>query len=321
MKARQQTTLAISRRCSRRWAERTSPGRLTRRKRDRREVRPPAGSAADGRSIGSLRRDSGSFRLPQRKPDNNCTPCTAILVGMLVVAGCGGSSGGSATPHREGDHPQRADILSSVTPPAIQKACTRVAKESPLAVYCPPIVPRGPVRRGGEQGFFGQGQTGTYLLSFRSEVLAQSPHGFARNPYQGHWLVAAAKPAHLVSDGVDPRRRYPGSSGPTQGLVSRSQEIGGVDVTLLSGNTSAAGLASDGHLIAYWRVGKVGFMVSVHDLFRPRPRARTGAYFRVQSRRYLPIVEGIARGLIEQIHNCPRGAGRRARATCDLVFR
>jgi len=94
-----------------------------------------------------------------------------------------------------------------------------------------------------------------------------------------------------------------------------------VDVTLLSGNTSAAGLASDGHLIAYWRVGKVGFMVSVHDLFRPRPRARTGAYFRVQSRRYLPIVEGIARGLIEQIHNCPRGAGRRARATCDLVFR
>ena len=103
--------------------------------------------------------------------------------------------------------------------------------------------------------------------------------------------------------------------------MRRSLVIGEVRVTVLSGDTSSAGLASAGHVVAYWRVGKVGYLVSVHDLFRPRPRTRTEKYVRAQSRRYVPIVERIARAIIDEIHACSPGLRANTKTSCRLVFR
>ena len=212
--------------------------------------------------------------------------------------------------------------VSGSPAPGIRRSCAEAATKTALPVYCPPVVPVGPAQGTGPHGreFKGDvvGRVNIYSIEFRSASLVQSRRAFEKNPYQGHWLIAAARPAHRLADAVDPRRATGVGAGTVPpGLKHQSEVIGRVRVTLLSGDTSSAGLASAGHVVAYWRVGNLGYLVSVHDLFRPRPKRRSEKYVQAQSSRYLPIVERMARGLIKETHDCspsPAGSTRTSRS-------
>jgi hypothetical protein len=213
----------------------------------------------------------------------------------MALSGCGG-----------GDH--SAPETPSVKPPVqvgpsstITDACRRAARQTKLgAVYCPPVAPQGrtetyPKR----QHFVGFGPQ-TYFISFRSRSLAKSKRAFAHDPAAGHWVMAAAQPAHFLVTTVDARARSPNI---TSGEKRRFITVDGVRAAILTGNTSTAGFASPGHAIVYWTIQNTGYMVSV------------------RFSRNVSVAEQMARGLVAQIHDCQGSAAAQDRPqSCQWVF-
>jgi hypothetical protein len=163
------------------------------------------------------------------------------LAGAIGVAfafsGCLGSDGGSPRPvdapsaGPRASEPRLARLgLVLGPPPNLIRACRRVARDTPLTVYCPPIVPEGhveaPKRRHENAYVFGDEHG--YGLSLQSESLVDPGRARAYDP-QGppitfpnrprdydyvwdplaakHWVVAATRPARGIVKSVDQRSR------------------------------------------------------------------------------------------------------------------
>ena len=229
----------------------------------------------------------------------------AGVIGVaLAVSGCLGSDGGS---------PRRLDAARAVSFPSEQRlarlglvvgppanlirACRRVARHTPLTVYCPPIVPEGPVeapRRRHENAYVFGDERG-YGLSLQSESLIAP----GRDPFAAkHWVVAATAPARGILESVDervafPRREFMSSP--------RRFTLDGIEATLLTGDRARSGFAGSGHAIVYWTIGDTFHQASVH--FDDKAR----------------VAEMIARGLMAQMANCDPStpSGRRI---CNWVF-
>lgn len=251
-----------------------------------------------------------------------------VIGAAFALCGCLGGDGGS---------PRRVDAGRAVSFPSEQRlarlglvvgppanlirACRRVARDTPLTVYCPPIVPEGPVeapeRRHGNAVVFGDEHG--YGLSLESESLidpdrarAYDPQGppitFPNRPREGdyawdpfaakHWGVAATAPARGLVETVDRSVAYPR-------LEFRSKPrrfiLGGIEATLVTGDLAGSGFAGTGHAIVYWTIGDTFHQASVH--FDDKAR----------------VAEMIARGLVAQMAYCDPSvpSGRRI---CDWVF-
>jgi hypothetical protein len=229
----------------------------------------------------------------------------AVLGAACVLGGCLGGDDGS---------PRRLDAASAVSLPSEQRlarlglvigppanlirACRRVARDTPLTVYCPPIVPEGPIgapKRRHENAYVFGDEHG-YGLSLQSESLIDAD---ARDPFAAkHWVIAATSSARGIVESVDqsvayPRREFRASP--------RRFTVGGIEATLVTGDRAGSGFAGMGHAIVYWTIGDTFHQASVHFYDKAR------------------VAEMIARGLIAQMAACdpsvPSGRG-----ICDWVF-
>jgi hypothetical protein len=225
-----------------------------------------------------------------------------------------------ALPGRE----RLARLGLTLGPPAnLVEACKRVSRQTALTVYCPPIVPRGPVeapRRRHENAYV-YGEEQGYGLSLQSESLidperarAYDPAGppitfpdrpreadFVWDPFAAkHWVVAANAPARVMRNAVDRSAAYPRAE-----FKSKPQHftVEGVQATLLTGDIAGTGFAASGHAIAYWQIDNTLYQASVH--FDDKA----------------PVAEAIARGLIVQMVECVPGSTAHQPRLCEWVFR
>jgi hypothetical protein len=251
-----------------------------------------------------------------------------VIGAAFAFSGCLGSDGGS---FRRVDAARAVSLPSEqrlarlglvVGPPAnLIRACRRVARDTPLTVYCPPIVPEGPVeapkRRHENAVVFGDERG--YGLSLQSESLidpdrarAYDPQGppitfpnrprdgdYAWNPFAAkHWVVAATAPARGIAKSVDESVAYPRAEFRSR---PRRFTVDGIEATLVTGDLARSGFAGTGHAIVYWTIGDTFHQASVH--FDDKAR----------------VAEMIARGLIAQMAHCDPSvpSGRRI---CNWVF-
>jgi hypothetical protein len=232
---------------------------------------------------------------------------------LLSVAGCGSDASDSST-----DGGLTGLGLVSDPPANLIRGCERVSRQTELTVYCPPIVPQGPVEAPAHRqgNAYVAGQKDSYFLSLSSESLARSAGAFNRNHglAEGHWVIAAQRPARLIGESVDRRVQYPHAKS-YFGQRRRSVTVDGVRATIISGNTTGAGFASSDHAIVYWRIGNTGYLASAHDRF-----SGSGGGAGDESERYVPIVAEIARGLINQMVECPPRSPDPESRSCDWVF-
>jgi hypothetical protein len=216
-----------------------------------------------------------------------------------------------------------ASLGLSLGPPAnLVKACRRVARQTPLTVYCPSIVPHGPVeapRRRHENAYVYGDERG-YGLSLQSESLIDPeraraydpdcrPITFPNRPTEAdfvwdpfaakHWAVAAYTPARVMLNSVDRSAAYPRAEFKSK---PRRFTVEGVEATLLTGDIAGTGFASSGHAIAYWQIDNTLYQASVH--FDDKA----------------PVAEAIARGLIVQMAKCVPGSTADQSRVCDWVF-
>jgi hypothetical protein len=209
-----------------------------------------------------------------------------------------------------------------VGPPAnLIRACRRVARDTALTVYCPPIVPEGPVeapKRRHENAYVFGDERG-YGLSLQSESLidperarAYDPQGppitfpnrpreydFVWDPFAAkHWVVGATTPARELVETVDLSVAYPR-------LEFRSRPrrftVDGIEATLVTGDVAGHGFAGTSHAIVYWTIGDTLLQASVH--FDDKAQ----------------VAEMIARGLMAQMAHCDPRA-RSGRRICKWVF-
>jgi hypothetical protein len=251
-----------------------------------------------------------------------------VIGAAFALSGCLGSDDGSprrVDAARAGSLPseQRLARLGLVVgPPAnLIRACRRVARDTPLTVYCPPIVPEGPVeapKRRRENAYVFGDERG-YGLSLQSESLidpdkarAYDPQGppitfpnrprdgdYAWNPFAAkHWVVAATAPARGIAKSVDASIAYPRAE-----VRSRPRRftVDGIEATLVTGDLAGSGFAGTGHAIVYWTIGDTFHQASVH--FDDKAR----------------VAEMIARGLIAQMADCDPSVPSRRRI-CNWVF-
>jgi hypothetical protein len=208
-------------------------------------------------------------------------------------------------------------------PPAnLVAACKRVSRQTPFTVYCPPIVPQGPVeapRRRHENAYV-YGDRQGYGLSLQSESLidpekarAYDPDGppimfpnrprqpdFVWDPFAAqHWAVAATAPARVMLHAVDRSVGYPRDE-----IKSKPQHftVKGIEATLLTGDIAGGGFAASGHAIAYWQIDNTLYQASAH--FDDKA----------------PVAEAIARALIFQMVECGSGSTAHHARVCDWVF-
>ena len=257
-----------------------------------------------------------------------------LIVAALALTGCLGGDGagdgarpkagrpantGVALPNRE----RLARLGLTLGPPAnLVEACKRVARQTPLTVYCPPIVPQGPVeapRRRHENAYV-FGDERSYGLSLQSESLidpekarAYDPAGppitFPNRPRDGdfvwdpfaakHWVVAASAPARVMMESVDASARYPRAEFKSK---PRHFAVKGVEATLVTGDIAGGGFAGSGHAIAYWQIDNTLYQASVH--FDDKAS----------------VAEAIARGLMVQMVDCVPGSTAHQSRVCEWVF-
>ena len=182
--------------------------------------------------------------------------------------------------------------LSDQPPSALMEACSRVARETRLdAVYCPPVVPEGPVTVDSRSGLFG-GSPHTYWFSLSSSSLANRPT--ARDPVESsHWVFYAAQPPARVEVGVN----YLGR--PADQIPHFAEN--GVRASVYTGKDAGPGWAVQGHASVYWEFNNVGYVASVHY------------------DESIKIARQIARGLIRLMTRCD-GPESPDTGACDLVF-
>ncbi len=238
------------------------------------------------------------------------------VAATLALIGC--AQGKSRSPTEA----QRPAFKMASGPPAnLVDACRKVARRTALTVYCPPVVPAGPVKTSGVRNESLYGREDTYVLSFYSYSLVDRKVAKANDPdprlfphypnrgqsadsawnrfYAGHWIVAAVRPARLVPEQVDVRFVNPH----VRHFKSRPRHFttDGVRATVLTGDLASGGLASEDHAIVYWRLAGTGYMASVH-------------YDSSAA-----VAEAIARGLIREMVACQPRPGHRDGRTCRGV--
>jgi hypothetical protein len=196
-----------------------------------------------------------------------------------------------------------------------------VAKQAGLTVYCPPVVPKGKVdarllgdRKGNVVSY---GEQDDYGLSLSSKSLAQSPQSFKNDPAEGHWVLAASRPARRSKELIDNRIANPS--------YHYRQQAGhftadGIRATVLPVGLASGAFASADHEVVYWRVGNAIYLASAHAAFFSTGRTSSGERRTTDaSHHYAPIIEAIARGLIKETAECPPGDYRPG-PSCRLVF-
>jgi hypothetical protein len=251
-----------------------------------------------------------------------------VIGAACAFSGCLGDDGGSPRPvdaTRAVSFPSErrlARLGLVVGPPAnLIRACRRVARKTPLTVYCPPIVPEGPVeapKRRRENAYVFGDQRG-YGLSLQSESLidpdrarAYDPDGppitfrnrpreydYVWDPFAAkHWVVAATAHARRLVESVDASVAHPRAQFRSR---PRRFTLDGIEATLVTGDLAGSGFAGTGHAIVYWTIGDTFHQASVH--FDDKAR----------------VAEMIARGLIAQMANCDPSLPSRRRI-CNWVF-
>lgn len=229
-----------------------------------------------------------------------------VLVSSLLV-GCLGGENGDETKERL---PPRAEALPGekrlnelglvIGPPAnLIGACKRVAQETPLTVYCPPIVPEGPVEapKQRHENAYVYGEEQTYGLSLQSDSLIGAG---THDPLAAqHWVVAAWASAEGQVETVDNAARYPRAE--FQAKPKRFT-VDGVGATLVTGDRASTGFAGSGHAIVYWEFDDAFYQASVH--FHEKA----------------PLAEAIARGLIVQMVECAPDRANVDSDICAWVF-
>lgn len=259
------------------------------------------------------------------------------IVTALALSGClGGEDSATRETKAQPDPPGKAPVSLpskkrlarlglTIGPPAnLVAACRHVARQSPLTVYCPPVVPKGaveaPTLKHRRENAYVYGDSSGYGLSLQSASLidperarAFDPEGpsitFPNRPRYGdnawnplaakHWAVAAKAPAGGAVKSVDESVAYPRAdhkSSPQRFTVR------GVEATLVTGDTAGSGFASSGHAIVYWRIGDTFHQASVH--FDDKAR----------------VAKEIARALINQMVSCAPSSTAREAKVCEWVF-
>lgn len=250
-----------------------------------------------------------------------------VLVGLVLIGLT--LSACTATEGSAGDGSPTEDRLAQLglvgSPPAnLIEACQAVARQTGLeAVYCPAVVPKGPVdapAHGRVENALVAGGKRYYMLSLQSESLVDPekaadydadgpfsyfpgrPRGrdFAWHPFEAkHWVVAAERPAWRLRRAVDNRFGFPDRKYKT---AARQFTVKGVTATVLTGDIAGYWFASRNHVIVYWQIENIGYLVSVHYDDKA------------------PVAEEIARGLISQMVDCaPHSTGRESQV-CNWVF-
>lgn len=242
---------------------------------------------------------------------------------IVVAAGCNGQDDDEASgPSNTGDGLVSIGLTSD-PPDDLRNACRALANKTDLTVFCPPVVPQGPVEVQGN----GTGADSTsYALSLDSASLvdegraadynAERPFdwkpanptyypGRPRNsrsawhPYHAsHWVVFAGRPAGAVREQVDLRILYPGVDYATK--PSRF-EVNGVTATVLQGDIAGRGIMSADHVIITWTHRGVGYLASVHF------------------DEHEDVARGIARGLIRSMTECEAGQAQ-SDSLCSMAF-
>jgi hypothetical protein len=239
----------------------------------------------------------------------------------------GGASRNAGRPAKpSGALPSRerlARLGLTLGPPAnLVEACKRVSRQTALTVYCPPIVPEGPVEapRQRHENAYVYGDERGYGLSLQSESLvdpdkarAYDPedppitfpnrprdYDFVWDPFAAkHWAVAATAPARVMRNAVDLSVAYPREEFKSK---PRHITVKGVEATLLTGDIAGGGFAGSGHAIAYWQIDNTLYQASVH--FDDKA----------------PVAEAIARGLMFQMVECVPGSTAHQARVCEWVF-
>ena len=178
-------------------------------------------------------------------------------------------------------------------------ACKRVAQETPLTVYCPPVVPKGPVEapKKRHENAYVYGGPRTYGLSLQSDSLIDAG---THDPLAAqHWVVAAWASAEGQAETVDHAARYPREEFTAN---PKRFTVGGVKATLVTGDRAGTGFAGSGHAIVYWEFDDAFYQASVH--FHEKA----------------PIAEAIARGLIVQMVKCTPDRANVDPDICAWVF-
>jgi len=231
-----------------------------------------------------------------------------VLVSQLLVGCLGGENGGETeerlAPRAEGlpGEKRLSELGLVIGPPAsLIAACKRVAQQTPLTVYCPPVVPKGPVeapkQRHENALVFGDEQM--YGLSLQSDSLIDAETNVGNSLAAKHWVVAATAPAKKVVETVDAGLRYPRAEFKS---TPKRFTVGGIKATLVTGDRVVSGFAGSGHAIVYWQIDDVFHQASVH--FDDRAR----------------VAEAIARGLIAQMVECAPGRADGDLEMCAWVF-
>lgn len=253
----------------------------------------------------------------------------SVLV-TLLLAGCLGGEQVDEGRDRPGPRAEglpderRLGELGLVIGPAANliAACKRVARRTALTVYCPPVVPRGPVQiaKQRKENAYAFGEERLYGLSLQSDSLIDRererryerggpPVTFPNRPGYGdhvwnplaasHWVAAARTATEGAAETVDESAAYPRArfkSSPQRFTVD------GVEATLVTGDVAGTGIAGSGHAIVYWQIDDVFYEASVH--FDDKARA----------------AKAIARGLIVQMVECGSGRTSGDFELCEWVF-
>jgi hypothetical protein len=228
----------------------------------------------------------------------------AFVLGGLVVA-CGGDDDAKLrlAPHTEGlpGEERLAELGLVVGPPAnLIAACKRLARQTRLTVYCPPVVPEGPVDAPKErrENAYIFGDANGYGLSLQSDSLIDP--GSNHDPLAAkHWVVAATAFAKDAARSVDQSVRLPRAGLET---LPKRFTVRGVDATLVTGDVAGSGVAGSGHAIVYWRIGDTFNQASVH--FDDRAQ----------------VAAAIARGLMIQMVECGPVEANSDSELCAWVF-
>jgi hypothetical protein len=212
----------------------------------------------------------------------------------LALSGCLGSEDSSPREDR------LAELGLVSGPPAnLIEQCKKLARETSLTVYCPPIVPDGPVE---VQAHGTAAEADWYILGLESKSLAdrreakQDNPDFPRlrdgprwSPYLArHWVVAGTRRWRSLAGSVDRRVQYPNARSHF-GQRRNSIIVKGVRATVITGSTAGASFESSEHVIVYWRIGNAGYLASVHYGYHEQ------------------VAKEIARGLIRQMVDCAGG--------------
>jgi hypothetical protein len=220
-----------------------------------------------------------------------------VLVGLsgavLELVGCGGGSGGTGGP----DDATVARLgLTRELPPRLLSACDRAARLTALeVVYCPPVVPAGPVAEVQFVDVFQQSfRVGRKFRhrpvgrSYRVHLVSPSLH----DPESGgHWAFEAGPPKDIHSV-LHALTGIPGTGREKDLAVksTRSVTLAGVNAEVLHMARYPQGGIHGGHVVVRWNMRGTDYLISVHG-YQNEERALA-----------------MADGLISLIRACPAGA-------------